>query len=84
MDVRLLAWAQRTRRVPWPSRGGTVFDVFCSACARRRLVFPSQVLGLVNAPGGIAVRYRCWCGHVDVWTTGAHAAPAPTAQPVAA
>jgi hypothetical protein len=56
-----------------------VFDVFCSACARRRLVFPGQVLGLVNAPGGIAVQYRCWCGEVGVWSTGRRTAPAPAA-----
>jgi hypothetical protein len=28
------------------------------------------VLGLVNAPDGIAVQYRCWCGVLGVWTTG--------------
>lgn len=51
-----------------------MFDVFCSACARRRLVFPGQVLNLVNAPGGIAVQYRCWCGEIGVWSTGRKAA----------
>lgn len=47
-----------------------MFDVFCSACSHRRLVFPNQVLGIVNAPDGIAVQFRCWCGELGVWTTG--------------
>ena len=58
-----------------------MFDVFCSACSHRRLVFPNQVLGLVNTPNGISVRYRCWCGAHGVWTTGRHEA---AAVPVAA
>lgn len=57
-----------------------MFDVFCDACDRRRLVFPGQVLGIVNAPGGMAVHYRCWCGERGVWFTGRRtAAPVPAA-----
>lgn len=58
-----------------------MFDVFCSACSSRRLVFPGQVLGLVNSPDGIAVQYRCWCGEIGVWTTGRKS---PAAVPLAA
>jgi hypothetical protein len=47
-----------------------VFDIFCTGCDRRRLVSPGQVTGIVNAPGGIAVQYRCVCGHLGVWITG--------------
>lgn len=61
-----------------------MFDVFCNACSRRRLVFPGQVVGLVNAPGGIAVQYRCWCGELGVWTTRRGSAAAAVPTPVAA
>ena len=50
-----------------------MFDVFCSACNRRQLVFPGQVTGIVNAPLGIAVQFRCTCGELAVWTTGPRA-----------
>ena len=46
-----------------------MFDVFCASCDRRQLVFPGQVTGLVNAPLGIAVQFRCTCGELGVWTT---------------
>jgi hypothetical protein len=53
-----------------------MFDVFCPACDRRRLISSGRVTGLVNAPGGIAVQYRCVCGELGVWITGRKAAPA--------
>lgn len=59
-----------------------MFDVFCNDCSRRQLVFPSQVLGVVNDENGIHVVFRCGRGHVGVWDTGRAAAAA--AAPVAA
>lgn len=58
-----------------------MFDVHCPACSTRRLVFPSQVLGLVNDERGICLAYRCWCGAVGTWLTGkgARTAAAPLA-----
>ena len=47
-----------------------MFDVHCTACGLRRLVFPSQVLGMVSDETGIHVAYRCWCGATGVWDTG--------------
>jgi hypothetical protein len=50
-----------------------VFVIACSSCARRQLIFPSQVVRV----DGSDVVYRCWCGAEQVWTPGtgtAHAA----------
>ena len=47
-----------------------MFDIVCSTCTRRQLIFPSQVLGVANDGHGIHVTYRCWCGSAQVWTTG--------------
>lgn len=47
-----------------------MFDVVCNACHTRRLVSPGQVTGLVNAPRGIAVQFRCPCGELGIWITG--------------
>jgi hypothetical protein len=54
-----------------------MFDAYCTTCSTRRLIFPSQVLHLDNDAHGIAVTFRCWCGAIDTWTTGRHAATAP-------
>ena len=51
-----------------------MFDITCSACARRQLIFPGQVQSVVNDAHGIHVTYRCWCGQTQVWTTGRAAA----------
>ena len=56
-----------------------MFDVFCSACNRRQLVSAGQVTGIVNAPLGIAVQFRCTCGELGVWTTGPRAPKVPLA-----
>ena len=51
-----------------------MFDVFCTACSRRRLIFAGQVVGISNDEGGIHVDYRCWCGGVGRGDTGRTAA----------
>ena len=53
-----------------------MFDVFCSACERRQLVTPSQVLAIANDADGIHVVYRCGCGSTGVWDTGRRATAA--------
>ena len=50
-----------------------MFDVFCTACSRRRLIFAGQVVGISNDDAGIHVDYRCWCGGVGRWHTGRNA-----------
>ena len=56
-----------------------MFDIVCSSCTRRQLIFPSQVLGVVNDGAGIHVAYRCWCGSAGVWHTGRMQEAAPAA-----
>ncbi|MGZ5399607.1 MAG: hypothetical protein ACXWDL_14535 [Nocardioides sp.] len=55
-----------------------MFTHHCTACDRRQLIFPSQVLGLVNTEHGIVVSVRCWCGSEQSLVTGAGARPEPT------
>ena len=47
-----------------------MFDVYCTDCSRRQLVFPGQVLAIRNDERGIHVVYRCSRGHVGVLVTG--------------
>ena len=53
-----------------------MFATYCSACAGRRLVFPSQVTRIDNGPDGPVVEFRCSCGSTGTWRShsrGAHA-----------
>jgi hypothetical protein len=50
-----------------------MFDTTCTACGKHHLIFPSQILGLDSTDHGIDVRYQCWCGAVQTWTTGKRA-----------
>ena len=34
----------------------------CTACAKRQLIFPSQISSVTNTDHGILVSYTCWCG----------------------
>ena len=61
-----------------------MFDVFCTDCSRRQLVFAGQVLGIHNDENGIHVIFRCSRGHTRVWDTGRSAATAAAAVPAAA
>lgn len=56
-----------------------MFDVFCTECSRRQLVFPGQVVGIHNDKSGIHVAFRCSRGHVGVWDTGRAASAAAAA-----
>ena len=47
-----------------------MFDYHCPACARRQLLFPAQVSGIVNDERGIAVLVTCWCGEPGTIRTG--------------
>jgi hypothetical protein len=47
-----------------------MFDHYCAACAKRQLIFPSQVTSLTNTEHGIVVTYTCWCGAEQTMTTG--------------
>jgi hypothetical protein len=47
-----------------------MFDVYCPECDSRRLIFPSQVVGIHNDDAGMAVLFTCWCGATGVWRTG--------------
>ena len=60
-----------------------MFDHHCTACAKRQLIFPSQVTGMVNTDHGIIVAFTCWCGADQTMLSGAKAAPAAAAAPAA-
>lgn len=54
----------------------------CDSCAKRQLIFPSQITGLVNTADGIVVSFTCWCGADQTLLTGKAAAgraPVPAA-----
>ena len=42
----------------------------CTSCAKRQLIFPSQITGLVNTDHGIEVSFTCWCGADQTLLTG--------------
>jgi hypothetical protein len=47
-----------------------MFDHNCTACAKRQLIFPSQITDMVTTGAGIAVRFTCWCGAEQTMLTG--------------
>ena len=47
-----------------------MFDFDCPACERRQLLFPSQIVGIVNDDHGIVVQVTCWCGASGTIRTG--------------
>jgi hypothetical protein len=53
------------------SEGGhLMFDHHCTACAKRQLIFPSQVSSMTNTDQGIVVAFTCWCGADQTMVTG--------------
>ncbi len=34
----------------------------CTACAKRQLIFPSQVTAVADSGQGPVVTFTCWCG----------------------
>lgn len=60
-----------------------MFAHHCTSCARRQLIFPSQVTSLVNTDHGIIVAFTCWCGADQTLLTGKRAG-APVAVPAEA
>lgn len=50
-----------------------MFDHHCTSCAKRQLIFPSQVTGMANTDEGIVVAFTCWCGVEQAMLTGAKA-----------
>ncbi len=42
----------------------------CQVCAKRVLIFPSQVTSLANTDEGIKVGFTCWCGTAYTRVTG--------------
>ena len=55
-----------------------MFDHNCTACAKRQLIFPSQVTSLTNTGHGIVVAFTCWCGADQTMVTGRAATKAPS------
>ncbi|GAW50257.1 uncharacterized protein PD653_0374 [Nocardioides sp. PD653] len=53
-----------------------MFDHYCTACAKRQLIFSSQVSSLTNTDQGIVVAFTCWCGADQTMVTGRAATPA--------
>ena len=60
-----------------------MFDHHCTACAKRQLIFPSQITGLVNTEHGIVLSFTCWCGADQTVVTGRRA-PSASAVTLAA
>ena len=52
-----------------------MFDHNCQVCAKRVLVFPSQIRSLTNTDHGIVVAFTCWCGTDQTQVTGKGARP---------
>ncbi len=50
-----------------------MFDNNCQVCAKRVLIFPSQVSSLDNTDGDITVTFTCWCGTEQTRVTGKRA-----------
>ncbi|WP_243060134.1 hypothetical protein [Nocardioides sp. SR21] len=47
-----------------------MFDHNCTACAKRQLIFPSQITAMDTTAAGILVRFTCWCGADQSMLTG--------------
>jgi hypothetical protein len=47
-----------------------MFDNNCQVCAKRVLIFPSQITSLANTENGIVVTFTCWCGTEQTRVTG--------------
>lgn len=48
-----------------------MFTNKCTACDKKMLIFPSQVTGMAQIDGVIAMAYTCWCGSEQLWHDGA-------------
>ncbi|MDN5895598.1 MAG: hypothetical protein L0H93_16430 [Nocardioides sp.] len=48
-----------------------MFVNHCTACDQDLLIFPSQVTGMAQIDGVIAMTYTCWCGEEQLWHEGA-------------
>jgi hypothetical protein len=60
-----------------------MFDNNCQVCAKRVLIFPSQVTSMANTDKGILVSFTCWCGAEQTRVTGKRSRRSRP-QPVAA
>jgi hypothetical protein len=49
--------------------GDLMFDAYCPTCAKRHLVFATQIRGISQAVDHVSVAYQCWCGAMSTWTT---------------
>ena len=47
-----------------------MFDNNCQVCAKRVLIFPSQITSLANTERGVEVTFTCWCGTEQTRVTG--------------
>lgn len=45
-----------------------MFSVYCRSHGARVLLGPDDVVELLATPGGVAVRWRCTCGEVGLWS----------------
>ena len=62
-----------------------MFAVFCPYQEARVLLSPGNILEMERRADGVAVRYRCWCGHVGVHVIASAARPTtPVREPAPA
>ncbi len=52
-----------------------MFSVYCPRHEARVLLGPDAIVAVVSVPDGIAVHWRCTCGHRGVTLTGAGRGP---------
>jgi hypothetical protein len=60
-----------------------MFDAYCPTCAKRHLVFASQIRGMEYIGDDVVVSYSCWCGATSVWTVSRLAGDVEQSRPTA-
>ena len=53
-----------------------MFVHHCTACAKRQLIFPSQIRTVSAGPDGFLMGFICWCGAGQVHEVADRAAVA--------
>ncbi len=60
-----------------------MFAVFCPYQEARVLLSPGNILEMERRAHGVAIRYRCWCGHEGVHVIASDRRPATSGRATA-